>query len=220
MFAKNRSDLANLKRYRYFVQLMNAKTILILTLVAITPYIVPMNNANAFDSVCNLAGANSTAVKQCVQGYIGYQKMNHSTDSQMQQVLDNQRDTIRHDTITNDPNQTKSWVESKGQLAHQMQKMDVINRDWYNLYTKQTLHQMNIQVKLWKSYDHNPVPTQQTCPRWHDCTYTITYTMNYTKPIPLKPEFINHSSGVIQNSTPIKNWIDFDRWFEKNQTKN
>lgn len=192
----------------------------IFSLIIAAILIVPvMNNANALGSVCNLAGANSTEVKQCVKGFLEYQKMNHSTDSQMQQVLDSSRDSIRHTQKLQNQNETQAWVESKGTIARQQQTMDVINREWYNVYTNDNKHQIDLQFKLWKTYDHNPVPVPPTCPKWTECS-AVPVPVNATV-LPLKPEFANHTTGIINNPSPIKNWFDLEKWFEgKNQTKN
>lgn len=218
-YVRIRSDFANLLRYKYRVHSMKLQHVGIFSLIIIAILIVPlMNNANALGSVCNLAGANSTEVKQCVKGFLEYQKMNHSTDSQMQQVIDSNRDSIRHTQKLQDPNETQTWVESKGTIARQQQAMDVINRDWYNVYTNQNKHEINLQFKLWKTYDHNIVPVPATCPKWHDCIITPV-PVNSTI-IPLKPEFANHTSGVINNPSPVANWLDLQKWFEeKTQTK-
>lgn len=178
-----------------------------------------VHDVNGYQSICNLAGANSTEIKQCVKGYLEYQKMNHSTDSQMQQVLDSNMDTIRHDQKLQDPNATQNWVESKGKIAQQMEADALAQRDWYYTYTHMKQHDITSQIKWWKSYDHNVVPVQQSCPKWTDCT-VITKPVNSTN-IPLKPEFSNHTSGIINNPTIIKNFYDLQKWLEgKNQTKN
>ena len=180
-----------------------------------------VHDVSAYQSICNLAGANSTEIKQCVKGYLEYQKMNHSTDSQMQQILDSSRDTIRNEQKIQDPNATQTWVESKGKLAQLMQADALIQREWYTQYTHQKQSEMKNQIKWWKSYDHNIVPVEQSCPRWTDCT-TITQTAHTNSSnITLKPEFSNHTSGIINNPTIIKNFYDLQKWLEgKNQTKN
>lgn len=183
-------------------------------------------NANGFlGSVCNLAGANSTEVKQCIKGYMDYQKMNRSTDSQMQQITDYDRTIIQHNQKLQNQNETKVWVESKAKLAGEMRTNDIIQRDWYNQYTNYNTHQMNNQLKYWKTYDHNPPPVQQTCGKWHDCIVihktldgTLTGQQSKTE---LKPQFGNHTTGIINHHSQVNNWSDLQKWFEgKNQTKN
>ena len=99
---------------------------------------------------------------------------------------------------------------------------DVMQRDWYYQYTHQKINEINSQMKWWKTYDHNVVPTGPACPKWTDCT-VISKPINATTTdhVDLKPEFTNHTSGVINNPTPIKNFYDLEKWLEgKNQKKN
>lgn len=185
-------------------------------------FVIPItHDVSALSSICNLAGANSTEIKQCVKGYLEYQKMNHSTDSQMQQILDSSRDTLRHEQLPQDPNATQTWVESKGKLAQVLQADALMQRDWYYQYTHQKQSEINHQIKLWKTYDHNVVPVEQSCPRWTDCTTITPIPQTNSSSITLKPEFTNHTSGIINNPTIIKNFYDLQKWLEgKNQTKN
>lgn len=186
-----------------------------------TSFVIPVvHDISAYQSICNLAGANSTEIKQCVKGYLEYQKMNHSTDSQMQQILDSSRDTLRHEQKLQDPNATQNWVELKGQIAHQMEADALAQRDWYYTYTHMKQNDITSQIKWWKAYDHNVVPAEQSCPRWTDCT-TITQTAHTnSSSITLKPEFSNHTSGIINNPTIIKNFYDLQKWLDElNKTK-
>lgn len=175
------------------------------------------------DSICGLAGEDTKAVRDCIHSYLAYQKMNHSTDNAMQQTLDENRNTTRHMQTFQNITAYHDWVISKPKLGELMTWNDIEKRSWYDVYTKQTLNEMQMQIKLWKEYDHNPVPVPATCPAWHVCgsdntpesmvklVNEIRQGLNNTNStITLKPEMQQNPSGYIHSDSTVKNWNDLD----------
>jgi hypothetical protein len=224
----NLSSITKIDKKTIF--LVSTPTIIFLLISVIDAYASP-------ESVCGLAGANSTAVHTCIASYLHYQKMNQYTDQWMQKSLDANKDSVRHEQLLQNQTQYHEWVIAKPNMSKAMTTSDLEKRSWYDNYMKDNLHQMTMEIKWWKQYDHNPMPMPVTCPAWHVCgsdnrplnmtqlEHEIKSQKNATlsksnSTILLKPEFTNHTSGYLTTKTLVKNWQDFAQWFALNQTYN
>lgn len=211
----------------------------IITLVVLLAPTLSISNAFP-DTVCGLAGANSTMIENCINGYRQYQNMTTNSYQSMQNTLDHSREQIRHDQILQNVTEENQYKLSKPKLAQSMTHNDIESRAWYDSQMKENLYEMKVSMRIWQETDHNPQPQAATCPAWHVCgadniplniaqieeelksqnqTISNYHKYNTTNVPDLKPEMQNNPSGVITMGEAITNWQQFATWFQQNQTK-
>lgn len=197
----------------------------------------PVKAYAQYDQACELAGANSTMIRDCITNYLQFENMSKTSYRSMQSDLDHERNQIRHDQVLQNATQTGEYKSSESSMAKQMLNNDLQERQWYNDWTQNQEQKMMNNVKYWEKYDHNPTP-QPNCPAWHECgangiplnqtqfemeiqqQKAEMQALHENNTIPttyLKPEMYSHPSGIISQIDPIKNWQSLETWMMQHQ---
>lgn len=175
-----------------------------------------------------LGAENYEQVRANIRNMIDASRMNSDAEKKMQDMIDSQRH-ISVEMGKKYPfptiNQTQSMILAKPMLAKLSKYYDVSQRDWYAEKTRQDKQDIMVKLRYYHDSPKQPMPVV-TCHVWdklcdmkiHNLkTIVSNSTTNSTIPA-LKPEYLKHSSGVIQNNSTVQNWNDLQKYLI-NKTK-
>lgn len=163
------------------------------------------------------------------------QSMNHNSSAIIQNQIDNDRKFVNQYMAANPfptvNETTKIMKEKQIQAMEQSGYMHTQDKTNYDYQVEDNTRAILAELKSYNSAG-NGIPAFVPCTSWHDCSHaqfnpTVSTTaqnqvvLNETATIipPLKPEFLNATTGYLENPSWVTNMTEYQKWLDLNKTK-